>query len=390
MATDLQVSNISADNGKSSFRSQRIKSGGREIITPSRALEPARLEASVPIRLHDFGLADLYREISGTLATNCAASNDVLEHLSERLRASARRVPLDVLRVCVTKFVPDRTMPWPDDATVDLLSDVSHTYSDVVPLPTIGMDFNLESAARAIQFLKSCYKSVERLNNKPIMGALPALPREAQVKLLDFYIDQGLTAFYFDFSGKVPDQLKLRSVLARLSERKVLNRSFIYGINARPGRLLRNADAILSRDFMAYGYGLDVLGGRHFRVFVPGATALKGRVRQAAEVQSENRRRLFVRRDYGYHRADEERVVRALYPKDTAVPLRALLSTDYGRCGPLFNMEQQSAEAANLARRLGSLDRGETILDYISTKDLAKPEIPKLRRSSQRNLRAYE
>lgn len=390
MAPDLQIETLSDDNKRSAFRSQRIRIASTTVLTPTRVLEPQRLQQSAPVDLRNFGLGELYREVNGTQLSSCLRDNAYLGDLDSRLRQLSRRAPAGSPRLCFVKFAPDRTLPWPDRAGVNLLSDVAHSFSDIVPLPTVGGDYDLESAGRVIAFQRACYDSVERLNNKPVMGALPILPREALVKLLDFYLDKGLRAFYVDFSGTMPDPLKLRPILARLNERKILGKSLIYGLNARPGRLLRNADAILSRDFIAFGYGLDCLGGRHFRVFVPGPKALTGRLKQTADLRTENRRRLFARKDYGYHRADKESAVRALYPKDSKVPISTLLSDDYSKFGPLFNMEQQAIEAAHLARRLSELGRAESILDYVASKPLAKSEIPKLKRSTQRDLRGFE
>lgn len=387
MAPDLQITSLSDDNGKSTFRSQRLRGNGREVATPARALEPARLRPTFPIDTSRFGFGEIYRELTGELVRACISDNLALGAVNSRLGQLGRKIPQSAIRLCITKFVPDEVLRWPNQAAIDLLSDLSHTHSDVVPLPGIAGDFDLAGASRAMRFLKDCYESVERLNNKPVMGALPLLPREALVKLVDFYLDQDVHAFYVDFAGRVPDQLKLRPILTRLNARKRLDSSLIFGTNARPGRLLRNASAVLSRDFIAFGYGLDVLGGRHYRVFVPEATKpLKGRVKDAVESQSANRRRLFSRRDYGYHRADDEKSVRSVHGSGSGIPLSGLLSDDYLSCGPLFNMEQQAVEATTLSDRLRKLTRDDSILRYVSSKALARPEIPKLRRARQLDL----
>ncbi len=393
MASNLHIENLSDDNGKSLFRAQRIRLGGKQAVTPSRALEPARLNNSAPIALDGFSFAEVYRELDRAQIEACQRDSSALDAFSAKVRSAFARAPSSAFRLCLAKYVPDSRMAWPDQAATDLLCDVVHTYSDIVPLPSIDRRLELSDYDKLENFVRSCYRSIERLNNKPVMAYLPTLPREAYPKLLRFYLREGIRSFYFDFEGRMPDHLKLRPVLTALSEARLLDDSLIYGLNARPGRFLRNANVILSRDFIAHGYGVDVLGGRHVRppFFPPPPERGKqSRLESAIEAGASNKRRLFLKADYGYHRITSEPSASRIYPKDSRVPFQSLFGNAAYVYENIFNMEQQSMEALSLGHRLQHLARGESILTYLETKSQVEPELPKLRRSRQRNLAEFE
>jgi hypothetical protein len=392
MVTGLQIATLSNDNGKSSFRAQELKVGHKQVRTPSRALEPARLRPEADLELSLFGFCEIYREIGPALAANLEKDSEKLGEYSSRLRSAATRGPPHAPTLCIVKYVPGGSSAWPTPSTVNLLSDTAHSYSDIVPLPAIDRRLTLDDVPRLNQFVRACYRSVERLNTKPVMGYLPTLPREAYGPLIDFYVGEGIRCFYFDFEGRMPDHLKMRPILVRLAEKRVLDDSLIYGLNARPGRFLRNADVIPSRDFIAHGYGVDVLGGRHVRPPFPPTSPIgrKGsRLAAAVEAQKQNRRRLFLKTDYGYHRIKSSYQLGQSYPSDSRVPKAGM----FGETGPLFenlfNMEQQAMEALNLSERLQSQSRSESILNYIRTKKEARSDLPRLRKSAQRSLREF-
>ena len=54
MTTHLEIETLSNDNGKSLFRSQRVKLNGKEAITPLKALDPAKFRLNT--RLNDGAL----------------------------------------------------------------------------------------------------------------------------------------------------------------------------------------------------------------------------------------------------------------------------------------------------------------------------------------------
>ena len=224
-----------------------------------------------------------------------------------------------------------------------------------------------------MEYLESSYDVIEELNTKPIMGVLPNLSREQYPKLLKFYLDKDITAFCFDFNGRTPDYLTLRPILRYLKKEKVLERTIIYGINAKVGRILKNAPVVPSRDFIAFGLGLDVLGGSHIRPRIPKAFFEK--MKLAINRQQQNKKRIFIKFDYGYYQTSTKKELDALYPGDTRIKLVNIIDDARKTWQNLFNMEQQAIEGAEIRKRLNELTPNDTILNYIKEKSQIIKEI---------------
>ena len=190
---------------------------------------------------------------------------------------------------------------------------------------------------------------------------------------LDYYIDQNINTFCFDFNGKTPDPLKLRPVLRYLKQKKILDVSLIYGLNSKPGRLLKNTNIIPSKDFIAYGFGLDVLGGTHSAPKLPKEFFEK--MKKAIAKNQSNKKRLFIKKDYGYYKIDKKSEIEKVFPDDTSVSLAKIFSDNNKVWQQLFNMEQQAIEAGEIRRRLGELGQNESVVEYIKTKNQIQKEV---------------
>ncbi|MEW6043077.1 MAG: hypothetical protein AB1608_02330 [Thermoproteota archaeon] len=85
-----------------------------------------------------------------------------------------------------------------------------------------------------------------------------------------------------------------------------------------------------------------------------------------------------MKTDYGYYKTSAKEDIRGLYPSDTQIKLDNIINDPQTTWQKLFNMEQQAIEADTIRRRLNSLDRNETILDYIKKKTQIQKEIKHL------------
>lgn len=243
-------------------------------------------------------------------------------------------------------------------------------------MPIVDIKINSSNFSRYLNYLQLCYDTIEELNNKPIMGMLPNMPRELYPKLLEFYIKNRISSFCFDFNGQTPDHLKLRPVMRYLNTKELLSKTLIYGVNAKPGRVLKNTNVIPSKDFIAYGFGLDILGESH--IGAKGSKVFFEKMKVAIGKQQENKKRIFIKSDYGYYKTNVKEEVFGLYPSDTKIKLDDILHDSQQTWQKLFNMEQQSIETGRIRKRLESLDRNETILTYIKKKTQIKKELKHL------------
>lgn len=376
MTSHLTIETISDDNGKSLFRSQRIKLSGKQAVTPFRAIDPSKLRTDVSLNNSAFGFNEIYKSIDSERLSILQKNTTEHDRFARDMVNLSKRGQSTDLNICLMKFDSKKTNPFPTAKEIELLTDVAHSYSDITPIPILDAKIDSSNFQNFMNYVKTCYLTIEELNQKPIMGALPNLPREIYPKLLDYYIEKGINSFYFDFNGQTPDHLKLRPVLRHLKNKKMLADTLIYAVNAKPGRTLKNTNIIPSKDFIAYGFGVDVLGGSHIGMKMPKAFFEK--MKKAVDAQQLNKKRVFIKSDYGYYKTNAKKDLEQVYPSDTRISLDKIMDDTQKTWQNLFNMEQQAIEASKIRKRLGELKSKETILDYIKGKVQIQKEIKHL------------
>ncbi len=376
MTSHLVVETVSDDNKKSLFRSQRIKLGGKEAITPLKALDPSKFRLDVSLNKKAFGFNETYRGLDPDKISLLQKDSGEHDRFSKVLSNLVRKSQPNDLNICLVKYSSKKPNPFPTKKEIELLTDVAHSFSDLTPIPMIGAKIDSSNFSRYVNYLQSSYDTIEELNTKPIVGLLPNLPRELYPKLLDFYLKNDINAFYFDFDGHTPDHLRLRPVMRYLNTKKILGKTLIYGINAKPGRALKNTNVIPSKDFIAYGFGLDILGESHVGIRLPKEFFEK--MKKAVDKQQENKKRVFIKSDYGYYKTSDREEVSSIYPSDTKIKLDSIFNDSQQTFQKLFNMEQQAIETGVIRKRLGSLDQNETVLSYIKKKSQIKKEMKHL------------
>ncbi len=381
MTTRPSVDLLSEDNGKSYFRSLRIRTAGKEVTTPCRALEPRRASLLPNFAPGLFPIVEQFAELDQDGVDRLQRSADNLGNYESHMRSLDRVGAAAAARICFVQFKPDEGRRWPSKNTVELLTDLSHSHSDIVPVPSTASAIEVAELPGLIEHTKLSIKLIGRLNTKPLMGWVPiAMPRAGIPKLLDLYLGEDVRAFCLDFGGRIPTHLQVRPILTYLSERRALSDSFIYALNPRPGKFIKNAKEIPARDFFVHGYGVDVLGGSHLRAFVPQTEG--GREGLSAEIarRAANRKRVFSPTTYGYHRVDTRGEAERILPGLTSIAPDAVYDHPTRSVEKAVSMDRQASEAAQIRRRLQELGRRESILSYVAAKRLAANAIPTFRR----------
>ncbi len=374
MTTHLEIESLADDNGKSLFRSQRVKINGKEAITPLKALDTTKFRSNTKLNKNAYGFSEIYRKIGSDKINQLLTDADEHDRYSRELTRIFNRSHSTDLNICVLKFSPNTPNQFPSRSDIELLTDIAHSFSDITPIPLPGVKIDKTNFSSYMSYLQLCYDTIEEFNNKPIMGTIPRLPRELYPKLLDFYAKNQITSFCFDFDGRTPDHLKLRPIIRHLKTKKILEQTLIYGINAKPGKTLKNINVIPSKDFTAYGFGLDILGENHI-----GPKGYNPNLQISDDKKLENRKRIFIKSDYGYYKTTTGEEIRESYPNDTAIKLDDMLHEQQSTLQKLFNMEQQSLEAGKIRSDLNILDKNETILTYIEGKEYARNEISRFK-----------
>ena len=375
MTTHLSVETISNDNGKSLFRSQRIKLNGKESTTPIKSLDPKKFHSDISLNRKAFGFNEIYRKLDSDKISLLQKNSYEHDRFSREITNMARKGQTEDFGICLVRFSSKRANPFPLKREIEFLTDVAHSFSDMTPLPLIDAKIDGSNFQKYLTCLEQCYNTIEEHNNKPIMGMLPNMPRELYPKLLEFYHKKQISAFCFDFNGHTPDHLKLRPAMRYLNTKKILSKTLIYGVNAKPGRVLKNTNVIPSKDFIAYGFGLDILGESHVPPKLPKKFFEK--MKNAVNMQQENKKRIFIKSDYGYYKTDADNIS-DVYPSDTKIKLDNIMHKPQQTLEKLFNMEQQSIEIGKIRKRLNTLDENETVLTYIKRKTRIKKEVKHL------------
>ena len=142
------------------------------------------------------------------------------------------------------------------------MTDLAHGHSDMTPLPMLSgfaervsnvsiknnkkvLTASGKKLAQAMEYLAGAIKTIEQLNDKPVMGYVPDY-RLCFDELVKMYVDSGINTFYFDAHGSNPVTLKasLRALMRGLNRHGALEKSFVHMTNPGPGRAIRDSPAI--------------------------------------------------------------------------------------------------------------------------------------------------
>ncbi|MDD3621531.1 MAG: hypothetical protein PHQ81_03915, partial [Methanofollis sp.] len=211
--------------------------------------------------------------------------------------------------------------------------------------------------------------SIEIRNNKSILGYIPSVAALYTRKIIDFYLDNGINAYYIDFDGTmVRSHLdSLNALKKQLAKRGYEEDNFLYYINVSYGKAINDQDVLSARDLIAYGHGLDCLGGVHM-----GPKRNPGFYEWLKTKKDipRNTTRLLNRQDYGYYRIDRMgETVGEIYPRDALIESGDILSGSESRQKRLLkivNLQQQCKEADTL--RMVTVESQDMTLDYFRSK----------------------
>ncbi len=278
---------------------------------------------------------------------------------------------------------------YPTAHEIDVLTNAAYSYSDITPIPSVpkmARSINRENFGEFLQYLSSCIESIEVRNKKCILGYMPSATALYTQKIIDFYLDHGINAFYIDFDGTmVQSHLDSLNALKRqLAARGYEENNFLCYINISFGKAINDQNVLSARDLLAYGYGLDCLGGNHVG---PKRNPEFYEWLKTQKSITRNTTRLLNIQDYGYYRADLlGETARGIYPEGALIGYEESLSATASRQKRLLqivNLQQQCLEAKALK---GVIDEsGDASLDYFSSKkNVVKGDLKGLARRGSR------
>lgn len=355
------------------LKKQRVSIGGKTFQTPIKAIDAAHRRPDIKIKNEVKGLNEICRYFNEAKLNEYLTGARPESIINSKLSNTVQRAGSD--EVTLTFIVYDSPQ-YPSERGVNFLMNLCYEYSDAIPLPLLPKLFkdktsDFEQQLREyLGFMKQCIDSVNRLNNKSILGVIPAIiPSSSYVKdIVEFYYDNDITSFIIDYAGRTPKIAKttMREFIIALKEFDLLEKSFLYAINVTSGNMMQDAPVVKAVDLLSFGYGFDTLGDNHIRRTYPPAVA--ERMRRAAQERG-TVFRLFNNGDYGYYKTPDLAMLEGIYPyTETSIPF-SNFRTNTVKTRPsqiLFNSERIGLEAIKY-RQLIAEETDHTV-DYFETK----------------------
>ena len=371
------------------LRSLSADIGPGKIVTPVKTINPRDFYAGTDFprdltNLHETYLKfddESLRRMDEDKAYSMQKNKDI-----SRYRKRAHHCP----GLCFVEFkTRGQGGRYPTPHEIDVLTNAAYSYSDITPIPSVpkmARSINKENFGEFLHYLASCIESIEVRNKKCILGYIPSVAALYTQKIIDFYLDHGINAYYIDFDGTmVQSHLDSLNALKRqIAARGYEENNFLCYINISFGKAINDQSVLSARDLLAYGYGLDCLGGNHVG---PKRNPEFYEWLKAQKSITRNTTRLLNIQDYGYYRADLlGEAAESIYPEGALIGYEESLSATASRQKRLLqivNMQQQCLEAEALR---GVIDEsGDASLDYFSSKkNVVKGDLKGLARRGSR------
>lgn len=335
------------------FSHKRISLGSKSIETPAKAIQIGKTrlgkdEVSSAAR----GVNEIYFQTNAEQLERDRQTFDV--GVRRKIRHSLNKSDDGEFNFVFAKL---ETVDTLDLDNIQYLTDLIYSTSDFLTVPLMPEFLEAikeEGRGTDSRYFRAYLQNVEQyldaamqINNKPILGTLPALPWDFTNKVIDLYLDRGVRAFCFNFNGRTvtaENQLlnMVTPLMRRIAVENLQEDVFFYALNAHRGRRTSGGDHVPARDFMSFGFGFDILGDKHLAGNLP--------PHLLEEVDAAPSLRIFERNDYVYEEYGYGPDLGSRLPSDTGLDPERIIDYPQSRYrfAALLNGEQQSLEANDL------------------------------------------
>ena len=373
------------------IRSEKLQINNKTLRTPIKAVNMPSLRRDVPLKDAVKGVNEIFKTFkTDVLKKYCSGEKDesnVYRSINTPMNKTDRR---NEVNICFVQ-IPDLILP--QNKEIDFITNVSYINSDITPLPLVQGLFKGNDALSDFdvftEFMQDSIDSINRLNNKPILGIIPGtMPSTLIGFLVDFYYENDVTSFAFDFQGRIYKNFEsqIREMMTKILELDISNESFLYSCNTQRGKVSKGSTIIKGNDIAVYTYGFDVMGDSHVKPKIHPDIAKQMRERASNELNI----RLFNSDDYGHYKFSDIGAIKEMYPYDeTDITLDCFDPTVLKQRAydsqKLFNTERIGLE---LIKYKNMLSHSEPTYDYINTKDQIRDSLDKFKvyRSNLDNL----
>lgn len=385
MSTEIRISNYQVSED-TDLRSLEFSLGNQKVTTPPRSLNTNTFFRETKILPTLSCLNEIYHRFDAESLKKIdevTAVSKKKDKEAEKSKVQAGNKPT----LCILEFKNKDASPrYPTQHEIEILINTAYAYSDITPIPSvprIARDLSVENFGSFIEYLNNCYEKIMVRNKKPILGYIPAAAPQIARKIIDFYIDHGINAYYFDLDAELISSHKtqLTAMKNQLAKRGYEENNFLHYMNISFGKSINDQKVLSARDLVGYGYGLDSMGGVHASAKRP--PEFYEWLKKQKDVMR-NTNRLLNREDYGYYRVDTLGAgVVAMIPKDAPIQRSDITSSAESRqtrAVKIVNLYQQCVESTVL-RTIVNENPDKTLPYFRSKSKILETDLKNLIRS---------
>jgi hypothetical protein len=376
MSTEIRIGSYLVSDD-TDLRTLKFSIGNKPVVTPTRALNTNTFfrETKIPgqlaslnelyFTLDEISLRNINEQPAASQAKNKAAHKSITQ--------SGNKPTL-----CLLQFKNDGMAPrYPTTDEIDILTNTAYAFSDITPIPSIpkvARALSIENFDEFLAYLEACYTAIMVRNKKPILGYIPATVALFTKRIVDFYIDHGINAFYIDFDGTMisTHATALNALKVQLKKRGYEESNFLHYVNVSYGKSINDQEVLSARDLLGFGQGLDSLGGVHMG---PKRNPEFYDWLKTHKDVKRNTNRLLNREDYGYYRVDTLGAgITRLIPKDSPIQQSDIISAPQShqtRAVKIVNLHQQCVESTVLRTMVN--ENPDKTLGYFGSKSNVLP-----------------
>lgn len=362
------------------IRSEKLKINNKTVQTPIKSFTLNDLRRDVHINDDVKWSNEVFKNFTKDSLEKFVSGEKDITNIYKDINRDLKKTSSNELNFCFTTL---NYTKFPEGKEIDMLTNVAYIYSDATPLPLVHNLFRPNQDAfdaynKFTDFMVKCIESINRLNNKSILGIIPSsMPPSYIESLIDFYRNHDITSFAFDFENRIHASLTphLREMMISIIKLDILDESFTYSCNTQRGKSSKGSDVIKANDLLVYNYGFDIVGNNHMSMKIPSNVTNKLKNRNASI-------RLFNNNDYGHYRYDNLDLIPDFYPFDkTEIPLDFFNPNENvarsRECQKLFNNEMFGLE---LLKYNQLLKENESAVNYLETKSQIREDLGILRK----------
>ncbi len=371
MSTEIRIDDYSVSDD-TDLRTLGFSIGNKKVTTPTRALNTNTFFKETKIASALASLNELYFTMSET--TLKKINEQTATSTAKNKAANKSHVQSDFKpTLCLLQFKNEEIGPrYPTEDEIEILANTAYSFSDITPIPSvpkIARTLTSENLDEFLAYLEACYTAIMVRNKKPIIGYVPATVPLFTRKIINFYIDHGINAFYIDFDGTMisTHATALNALKVEIKKRGYEEKNFLHYVNVSFGKSINDQEVLSARDLLGFGHGLDSLGGIHMG---PKRNPEFYDWLKAHKDIKQNTNRLLNREDYGYYKIVSlgDKIAKMI-PKDAPIQQTDIISAKESRqtrAVKILNLHQQCVESTILRAMVN--ENPDKTLGYFGSK----------------------